>query len=148
MTLLHRFLGSPEPVGGTTFTDLENVDYAIPAISWGQNSGVLQGRTETEFDPDAPVTRQELAAMMFRTGSYGASADMEDRFVDRDQISDYAVDAVAWAVREGLLSGRQEIDGLWLAPESDATRAEVTALMLRFKTWYEEHTSVTVSQAA
>ena len=141
VTLLHRVLGSPQAGQETTFTDVPR-NYAYAAISWAQEAGVIQGKTETEFDPDAPVTRQELAAMLYRTGAY-ATRDpaILEQFADRDQVSGFAETPLVWAVQERLLRGRETVDQLLLAPLDSANRAEVTAVMLRFRDWYavQEH---------
>ena len=138
VTLLHRVLGSPEAGHETTFTDVSR-NYAYAAICWAQEAGVIEGKTDTEFDPNAPVTRQELAAMLYRTGKYLVQdPEILGTFSDREQVSGFAVEPMSWAVQERLLRGRETPDlQLFLAPLDSANRAEVTAVMLRFRDWYE-----------
>ena len=114
----------------TQFTDVPGDSYFAQAVEWASKAGVVNGTSETTFDPYANVTRQELATMLYRAFGGGASADASalDAFVDADQVADWAETAMAWAVEEGYMNGKGADD---LQPQGQATRAEVAALSVR-----------------
>ena len=95
----------------------------------------MTGKTPDRFDPDAPVTREQIAAVLYRYAAYlgadtSARGELED-YSDAHRISRYAVDAISWAVAAGLLQG---VDSAALAPKHNATRAQAAVLLIRFRT--------------
>lgn len=97
-------------------------------LAWAKDNGVSDGST-----PHSIITREQLAAMLYRyAGSPDAAGELPEDFRDKDAVSAWAEDAVAWAVESGLLKGRSSVGGLDLAPQSTATRAEVAAVLQRF----------------
>lgn len=134
VTLLHRLAGLPEVPENVKlpFTDVPEDAWYRPALSWAASLDIVKGREDGSFGPDDPVSRQELAVMLcsyatqFSAGLNGLPS-LED-FVDRDQIADWAKDAMAWAVEAGLFLGSSGN----LNPSVSATRAETAALIIRF----------------
>ena len=128
VTILYREAGAPSVEGlANPFTDLE-LDWYKPAILWAANEGIVNGVTETTFEPDTPITREQIATILWRSqGKPDSNAGLA--FTDAAQISDYAVTALRWAVVEGLFRG--DDTGL-LRPADYASRAELSAVLMRY----------------
>ncbi|MCD7776028.1 MAG: S-layer homology domain-containing protein [Firmicutes bacterium] len=130
VTVLYRMAGNPTPTEVPTFTDL-NTTYGtwyIPAVAWAKQYGIVNGTTETTFSPDEPITREQIATIIWRyIGANASSYDLSS-FTDSGEISEYAKTAVAWAVENGLIIGNG--DGT-LNPKGEATRAEIATLIMR-----------------
>ena len=110
--------------------DVADTAYYAEAVQWAYRTGVAGGYGDGRFGPDMPITRQQLAAMLYR---YANSPEIDGdeiwrEFPDASQVSDYAVDAMAWAAAEGLISGTT--DGR-LNPQGNATRAHVAVILMR-----------------
>ena len=126
--MLYRMKGSPAVTGSATFTDLTD-DYYRDAVAWAQRNGVIKGRTETTFEPDAYVTRQELVTMLYRLAGEPACSHDLSSFWDVGMIHDYAKEAMAWAVKSGIIKGETETT---LNPLGYATREQITTVLMRF----------------
>lgn len=131
VTVLWRRDDSPA-AGVNRFTDVPNGQWYTPAVTWAQENGIVNGTSETTFDPNASITREQMAAILFRYAKY-CKADTSGRdslnaFPDASAVSDYAREAVAWTVAGGIIGGS---DGL-LLPQGDATRAQVAAILMRY----------------
>ena len=114
----------------TKYSDVSESAWSAKAISWATEAGVVNGTSDTTFDPTGDITREQIATMLYRYAGNGAQADASvlDDFVDGDEVSDWAVNAMAWAVEEGYMEGKGAND---LQPQATATRAEVAALSVR-----------------
>ena len=133
VTILHRLEGEPESDYDMPFTDVAEQQWYAGAVRWAAGEGIVTGVSATEFAPDAPITREQFAAILWRYAQskgydVSASADLTG-FLDYGQISEYALPALQWAVGAGVMSGRG--DGI-LAPQGTATRAEAAAMLMRF----------------
>ena len=133
VTILHRLEGSPAATG-TAFRDVPAAMYYAQPIAWASANGIVTGFGDGSFQPESPITREQLAAILMRYARYkgldvSARAGLE-AFPDRDKISPYAQDAMAWAVSAGLIGG---MDGL-LAPAGSATRAQAATILMRLCT--------------
>ena len=132
-TTIWNMEGAPEPEGENRFTDVENGKWYTDAITWAHENGITGGYSDTLFGTNDPVTREQLAAFFYRYAEYKgydtAITGSLDRFADRDDVSDWAKDAVAWAVGYGLIEGK---DNNVLDPQGKATRAEFAAMLHRF----------------
>ena len=132
VTILWRLAG--EPYGRVSpFEDVLPGSWYAQAVSWAYDKGIVTGVTATSFQPGAPVTREQLCAILCRyaalTGKNTAVSAPLDAFTDRAQVSAYAEASVRWALQAGLLTGVG--DGR-LAPRSGATRAQLAVLLQRF----------------
>lgn len=132
VTILWRLAG--EPYGRVSpFEDVLPGSWYAQAVSWAYDKGIVTGVTATSFQPGAPVTREQLCAILCRyaalTGKNTAASASLDAFTDRAQVSAYAEASVRWALQAGLLTGAG--DGR-LAPRSGATRAQLAVLLQRF----------------
>ena len=118
--------------GRESFSDVDSYDWFYDAVVWCSNKNIVKGYNG-KFDPDGDITREDLAVMLYRYAEYKrynlkASEDL-DQFSDADKVSAYAVEAVEWAVAEGLLNGMG--DGT-LNPQGTTTRAQAAAMLMRF----------------
>ena len=114
----------------TQFSDVASNAWYAKAVEWAARYGIVTGKSATEFDPNGTVTREEIATMLYRYLGNGAKADASvlDRFEDKAEVCDWAVDAMAWAVEEGVVNGVSETS---LAPHGDAQRCMVAAMAVR-----------------
>ena len=133
VTILWRLAGEPAPQGNNLFTDVAIGSYYETAVTWAAEQGIVTGVSAAEFAPDANITREQLAAVLFRYAQYrGMAAVVLSEnlwFNDADQISPYAVSAMNWAVYEELISGTGNGN---VEPKSFATRAQVATILARF----------------
>gem|GEM_PF-4816484 len=132
-TVLYRLAGSPKLSAGSLFKDVAQGSWYESAINWAVQSGVANGSGGGRYRPDAPLTREQAAVLLYRYAalngySLTGSADL-GKYRDAGQISGYAQKALAWACGEGLLSGRP---GSLLDPRGGITRCELAALLNRF----------------
>ena len=134
VTMLWRLAGAPAASGDSGFADVSNDAWYAQAVAWAASSGAVKGTSATTFSPNAPVTREQLAALLYRyaqakgkgfTGAWYFPLD----FPDADQVSEYADEAMHWMTMHGIITGMG--DGT-LAPGENATRAQIAAMFLRF----------------
>lgn len=132
VTVLWRAMGCPDAGNDQPFEDVKPTDYYSAAIVWANTEGIANGIDTAHFAPDAPITREQAATMMFRLATrLGADSGMRaelGEFVDYTAVSEYSAEALRWALAEGLLRGYEDAT---LRPAANATRAECAALMLR-----------------
>lgn len=132
VTVLHR-LDGVDASGTNSFTDVLNGKWYTNAIAWASANGIVEGLSGNRFAPNAPIAREQLAAILFRYAKacgYDVSARAElTAYADAAQVSTWAGDAMRWAVAAGLISGRS---GAQLAPKGEATRAEVAVILMNF----------------
>ena len=138
VTVLYRLEGEPTVTGRSSFTDVRSGAYYEKAVIWAAANGIVTGTDSTSFSPDAKVTREQLAVMLLRYADlcgYDTSArtSLKD-FADAAKVSDYAADAMQWAVANGILNGT---DGKRLDPAGSATRAQCAAMLVRFLDKFE-----------
>ena len=131
VTVLYRLEGEPTVTGRSSFTDVRSGAYYEKSVIWAAANGIVTGTDSTSFSPDAKVTREQLAAILYRYAQYrkldtDASAKLNS-FTDADSVSAYASEALGWAVSEGLINGASGK----LMPKGDATRAQVAAILHR-----------------
>lgn len=132
VTVLYRLEGEPAGTGSSSFSDVSSGSYYEKAVAWAAANGIVTGTGSTSFSPDAKVTREQLAAILYRYAQYkklGTDAGAKlDSFSDAGNVSGYASEALSWAVSEGLINGASGR----LMPKGDATRAQVAAILHRF----------------
>ena len=132
VTILYRLEGQPD-VSGSFFPDVASRQYYTDAVAWAVQNGIVAGYNNGNFGPRDTITREQLAAILFRYASYKGYnvAERTDlsKFSDKDQIHGYAVEPLAWANSEGLVNGTSAAT---LNPRGAATRAQVAAILTRF----------------
>ena len=132
--VLYRMAGAPDMAGReSSFTDVSADSWYGAAVIWASENGIVNGVGGGLFDPDASLTREQMAMMLYRFAGYlgsntEKSADLS-AYGDADAVSAAAQDAMAWAVAEGLVNGRSAAE---LAPKASATRAELATILFRF----------------
>lgn len=136
VTVLWRLDGETAPKAATTFTDVDANAYYADAVAWAAESGVVNGIGGSRFDPEGNVTREQIAAILFRYASLkgvdtAARADLT-AFPDAEKTSAYAHDALSWAVAAELVKGTKEGSTIYLDPQGSATRAQVAAILSRY----------------
>ncbi len=142
VTILYRTIENPsvtEPAN--PFTDVEDGQWYTEAIIWAADCGIVNGTTATTYAPNASITREQIATILYRFAAkfnYNVDAAGEMNFPDADMVSDYALDAIAWAVGSGMING---MDGM-LAPSETATRAQAATMLMRFIGWCIEQTAI------
>lgn len=132
VTILYRAEGEPA-TSEAPFTDL-TADWYKDAVGWAASEEIVKGTSETTFAPDDPVTREQMATFLYRYTKYKGAPISEpqipaDMFEDLDQISDFALNSMPWAIGEGLMKG---VSNKKLEPKGTATRAQVAVLLQRF----------------
>ena len=133
VTILYRLEGEPSPTGACPFQDVASGKYYEKAITWAAENGIVSGFSADTFGPDQNITREQMAAILYRYATYKkydvSTAGDLSKFPDADKVSSYAVDAMKWANAAGLINGSS--DGK-LYPAGNATRAQVAAILTRF----------------
>ncbi|MBQ3427241.1 MAG: S-layer homology domain-containing protein [Clostridia bacterium] len=131
-TVIYRMAGSPETDAVNTFADVPAGSYYEKAVAWAYASGIITGYDEDTFAPDDKITREQMAALMWRYAAYigiDTSTAAELGFRDTAEISEYAVPAMEWVCAAGIITG---YDDNTLRPAANATRAQTAAVIERF----------------
>lgn len=133
VSVLHRLAGSPAAEEDAAFDDVDASAWYGEAVRWAVSEGIVNGYSDTAFGPDDAVTREQLAAMLqsfstWRGDADGTRSDLSG-YEDASAVSGWALDAVEWANAQGLLNGTSATT---LAPQGQATRAQVAAMLQRF----------------
>lgn len=132
--MLWRMCGKPAAAKAASFADA-SADWYQDALSWAVEKGYVNGLSDTRFGPDAPITRQQAMAILFRLNGGQSSTELtltgiyEQTFADSTTIASWAKDATWWAVYHELVSG---VGGSRIAPEANASRAQIAAILLRY----------------
>lgn len=132
--MLWRMCGKPAAAKAASFADA-SADWYQDALSWAVENGYVNGLSDTRFGPDAPITRQQATAILFRLNGGQSGTELtltgiyEQTFADSTTIASWAKDATWWAVYHELVSG---VGGSRIAPEANASRAQIAAILLRY----------------
>ena len=135
ITVLARMAGAKlDGYAQSIFSDVSISDYFGKAAAWGKDKGIINGLDNGAFDPNASLTREQIAAILYRFAQFenkdtSVSKDISG-FTDNAEVSDYAKPALEWATAMSVINGR---DGNVLAPKGTATRAEIATMLMRFK---------------
>lgn len=129
VTVLYRLEDEPVTPTEALFRDVQAEQYYAQSVTWATEAGVVEGYGDGSFGPDDPISREQLAVMLWRYAGKPESAGSLDRFTDADKADTWAVDALRWAVKQGIITGR---GGGVLDPQGRATRAEVAAMLMRY----------------
>lgn len=133
VTILYRLEGSPAVTGTGAFVDVPAGQWYTDAVNWAAANQIVKGTSATTFAPNDSITREQMAAILYRYAQYKGydvtkKADLSG-YSDNGQVSAYAKDALAWANAAKLING---VTNTTLAPQGNATRAQVSAILHRF----------------
>ena len=133
VTMLYRLEGEPRVTTGSAFDDVDAAMYYVDAIAWANANGIVTGYDEATFGPNDAITREQMAAILYRYAQYKGyelktGAD-PSQYTDAADISSWALDAMEWANAEGLITGRTAAT---IVPGGTATRAEAATILMRF----------------
>lgn len=132
VSVLYRAAGEPampESNWGYPYADVDAETYYATAVYWARLGGIAGGYDDGNFGPDDPITREQLAVMLWKYAGSHAPDGTLNRFDDANMASPWALDALRWAVEQGILTGK---GGGILDPQGRATRAEVAAMLMRY----------------
>lgn len=138
VTVLYRAAGEPDTGKQVNpFTDVPDDTWYTKAVIWAANNGIVNGVAKNTFAPDDSITREQIAAMLYRyAGAEAAKEDKLSAFPDAAKVSDWAKEALNWAVASGLINGVANANGTAnLEPQSTATRAQIATILMR---WLEK----------
>ncbi|WP_298034660.1 5'-methylthioadenosine/adenosylhomocysteine nucleosidase [uncultured Dysosmobacter sp.] len=133
--ILYRLEKEPAVTSEAKFSDVNEDQYYADAVAWGSANGIVQGYTDGTFAPNRPITREQLAAILYRYAKlkgYDVSVGEDTNilsFSDFQQIGEYAIPAMQWAVGDGVMNGKTSTT---LVPKGTATRAQVASMLVRF----------------
>ena len=134
VTILYRLENEPAVSGDLPFTDVERGAWYADAVAWAAANDIVNGTSATTFAPNSPITREQMATMLYRFAQYKGmdAVTLQEHltgYPDGDQVSDYAIPAMNWAVGQGLIAG---MENGTLVPQGSATRAQVATILMRF----------------
>lgn len=131
VVVLYRMAGSPSVEDQThPFTDVADGTWYADAVTWAYRAKVVKGVTDTTFVPTANVTREQIAATLFRfDGEQKVEENALEGFTDANMVSTYAEEAMNWAVCNGLIKG---MNGTTLAPQGNAARVQIATVLMRY----------------
>lgn len=136
VTVLYRAAGEPTVTGITNkFTDNKQGQYYYNAVLWASNMGIVNGATATTFDPNGNVTREQIAAILYRYEGSPTVTGSLSGYHDQAQVSSFAVTAMQWAVGTGIITGVTSGGRTTLSAKGNATRAQVAVMLHRFLTF-------------
>lgn len=132
VTILWRLDGEPVE-NGNAFLDVESDTYYYDAVAWTSKCGIVKGYSDTVFSPNDNITREQLASILYRYAEYkkydiSKTSELSE-YIDKNQISDYAVSAMQWANANGIITGTTEDT---LSPQGNALRCQIAAILKRF----------------
>ena len=129
VTILWRMEGEPVVNYIMPFTDVDGGAWYAEAVRWASSEGIVEGVSDTSFAPNAEITREQLAAILWRYAGEPATAANLAGYADGASVSAYAVDAMRWCVEHGIITGTTAAT---LEPQGTATRAQAAAMLMRF----------------
>lgn len=133
VTILYRIEGQPSVNITNPFTDVKKGSYYYDAVLWAYKNDIVTGTTKTTFSPDGAVTREQIAAILYRYAGSPKTSGTLTGYTDRGKVSTYAETALAWAVKNGVITSKSS-SVLKLDPAGKGTRAEVAVMLHRYLT--------------
>jgi endoglucanase len=130
--IIYNMAGKPDVSGESNYSDISDASWYVQPVTWCCINKIAEGRSDKAFEPNAPITREEVTDFLYRYTVYqgkDVSAQELDAFTDAGDVSEDMIEAMGWAVGHGIIQGKP--DGT-LVPGGTATRAEISAMMMRF----------------
>ena len=135
VTVLWRLAGEPE-AETNVFTDVPEGKYYTEAVNWAAENGIVTGSGDNKFNPEGAITREQLVTILYRMavkkGTASGTYEEFSGFEDDEAVRGYAVEAMKWAVSEGIITGSENGGKLYLNPQKNSTRAQVAAILMRY----------------
>ena len=135
VTILYRIENQPATAKTSVFADVTSGEWYSDAIAWANENGIVYGVSDTEFEPETDITREQMIAVLYRYAKY-KDRDMSiaqsvslDKYEDSDTVEDYAADAMKWSVGNGIVNGKTDKT---LNPHDNTVRAELAVIIMRF----------------
>ena len=132
-TILFNMEGKPSASKSAGFTDVSSDEYYADAVDWAAENGIVSGMGDGTFQPEQSVTREQMASMLYRYAQYKQNAQAAtgslDGFTDASEVSDWAVEAMTWAVSNNIISGTGDN---MLNPQGTATRSEAAQIIAQY----------------
>ena len=136
VTVLYRLEGQPKVSGSGPFTDVASGTWYTSAVLWAAENKIVNGIGDGKFDPDGKITREQMAAILYRYSGFKGLTLTEGKFAetypDEGKVSAYALEAMRWANAEALINGTDIGGKTYLDPQGNATRAQVAAILMRY----------------
>ena len=136
VTVLYRLEGQPKVTGSSPFTDVASGTWYTSAVLWAAENKIVNGIGDGKFDPDGKITREQMAAILYRYSGFKGLTLTEGKFAetypDEGKVSAYALEAMRWANAEKLINGTDIGGKTYLDPQGNATRAQVAAILMRY----------------
>ena len=134
VAILNRLEGNPT-AADAGFADVNSGDWYADAVNWAASVGIVNGYSDTQFGPNDPITREQMAAILYNYAEYkgydvSARADISS-YDDAANVSDWAIESVQWANAMGLVNGMTDTT---IEPQGNATRAQIAAILSRYLT--------------
>ncbi len=133
--ILYNRDGRPESTGASPFTDVNRSKWYADAVIWANQKGVVGGYGNGLFGPDDPITREQLAVMLWRYAGNPSATNKELQFNDADEVGSFALEALQWAVENGIITGYSDSR---LNPKGLATRTQIAQMLMRYFKGMEE----------
>ena len=130
--ILYNRAGRPEVSGQPRFSDVSKDQWYYNAVQWASEQGIVSGIGDGKFAPNANVTREQLAMMLYNAQGKPEVNNSLSGFEDTNNVSGWAVDAVKWAVQEKIINGSESNGKLYINPTGNATRAEAATMFTRY----------------
>ncbi len=132
VTVLYRASGSPAAPEKCPFTDVAPGRWYSRAVAWAAKQGIVKGVSPDRFEPDAPITREQLVTILYRYAGDDGTRTERSAFPDAADVSAYARTAMSWAVGRGIVNGIGSSGTSYLSPRTGASRAQVAVIMTRY----------------
>ena len=136
VTVLYRLEGQPKVTSKNPFADIASGTWYTDAVVWAAENEIVNGVGDNKFSPDSKITREQMAAILYRYSTFKGLTLAEGKFTaeypDEKDISAYALTAMRWANAEALINGTEQSGTTYLAPQGHATRAQVAAILMRY----------------
>lgn len=130
VTVLYRLAGEPDvSISDNVFNDVKVDEYYSNAVVWASKNNIVSGVNENTFSPNSNVTREQVAAILYRHSGLPEISENNNKFIDLYNVSDYALSAVNWAFQKGIITGKEEN---LFDPKGNATRAQVAKMLMNF----------------
>ena len=127
--ILWNMAKKPETESASAFADVKSDDWYFKQIVWAYENGYINGVSDSEFNPNGNITREQAMTILYRSAGSPETAETLEKFEDRENISSFALSAMSWAVENKIISG---VSNTEIAPKQSATRAQLATIIVRF----------------